>query len=113
MTEAAADLCNDLLDNARNYGGRLSDENRKRLLALVADPSPATWDAAHGIVLGGSLDSTLWCAMREVDLTCPRRDAPAGKTSTPASRWNGYTPDPMLVLAAIRYVLTGENPHAS
>lgn len=106
MSDAVISIANDLLDQARNYGGRLNTDVRERLIAVIVDPSPDTWHAAHSIVLNaGAGRLTLWQAMREVDPNCPDRGAPVpvGKTQPPPIvRWCGYTPDPMRVLAALR-----------
>lgn len=106
LAEAAADAGAELLNNATNMFGELRPETRERLLRLIADPSPATWDDAHSAILNASvgLGRTLWQAMLDVDPNCPRRGQPEalGQRLSPDERWQGYAPDALSVLLAIR-----------
>jgi len=70
------------LDLASNMMGRpLSEDSRARLLAVLDHPDEDTWDAAHGIILNGSvgLGLTLWQAVCEFD--------PLMATVGPSWRW--------------------------
>lgn len=103
-TAAAADL---MADATNLLGDRLRPETRGRILALLANPSPDTWDDAHSIILNGSrgMGLTMWQAMIGVDETCPVSGAPYTPDTTPLTpeqRWDGYAPDPFLVLAALQ-----------
>lgn len=107
LAEAAADAGEELLTHATNMAGALRPEVRARLLRLITDPGPDTWDAAQSIILNAEargLGRTLWQAMLRVDPTCPRQGQAEGRGErlTPAQRWQGYTPNPMDVLIAIR-----------
>lgn len=106
LAEAAADAGAELLNQATNMFGALRPEARARLLRLIANPSPDTWDDAYSIILNANvgLGRTLWQAMIAVDPNCPRRGQPEGKGEriTPDERWQGYAPDPLTVLLAIR-----------
>lgn len=105
MAEARAAVGGELVDRARNLFGELRPETRARLMAVITDPGPDTWDAAQSIILNPDLGMgrTLWQAMILVDPTCPKQGRPEGlgDRTTPTQRWAGYIPDPMLVLAAI------------
>jgi hypothetical protein len=105
MAEATAAVGADLVAQARNIFGAVGPEVRARLMALITDPSCATWDDAQSIVLNPDvgLGRTLWQAMIRVDPTCPTSGAPEGLNSstTPEQRWRGYAPSPMMVLVAI------------
>jgi hypothetical protein len=107
---AAAELAGrELVAQATNLFGVLSPAVRARLLALILDPSPDTWDDAHSIVLNGGpgrVGTTLWQAVLPVDPDCPRRGAPEGTEPVTAEyRWSGYAPDVLTVLTAIQTAL--------
>jgi len=110
MGAASVEVGAEMLEAATNLFGTLGPDLRARLLALIAGPSPATWDDAHSIILNGSvgMGRTLWQAMLRVDPACPTSSASytPGDTMTPAERWQGYAPDALTVLAAIRWAVS-------
>jgi hypothetical protein len=114
LADASPAVAAEELLNATNIFGPLSAAVRARVLALVANPGPDTWDDACTIILnsgpGTGFGITLWQAVMQVDPDCPRSGVPyrLGETQTPTQRWDGYTPDPMTVLSAIR-VATGQH----
>ena len=81
-----------------DFGRPLGPDMRRRLRSAMLDPSPATWDDAHTVLVTPT--RTLWQVMLDHDPGCPR-SAPSGDT-TPEVRWNGYRPDPFTVLTALR-----------
>ena len=62
------------LDLASNMFGHLGEDVRARLWAVVDNPTEATWDDAHGIILNRDvgLGLTLWQAVIAVDPTYPK-----------------------------------------
>lgn len=60
-----------LVDQCRNVFGTLSDDCRRRLEAVIDNPSQATWDAAYSIIIDGNF-GTLWQAWCQIDVAAPR-----------------------------------------
>jgi len=49
------------LDRARNtVGNPLSEQARRRLVAVATDPTEENWEAAYGVVLTQERGATLW-----------------------------------------------------
>lgn len=67
----------------------LNADTRRRLTALVDNPTPATWDAAHSVIINGR--NTLWQAL--IDHTSFR-------TGIFLDQWT-HVPTPAETLAAI------------
>ena len=109
MTELPVDL---LL--ATDMMGRpLGSDQLARLAAVIDNPTEATWDDAHSIILNGSvgLGLTLWQAVCELDpsytTTGPvhswiKDDSDLGGHSEPASGWVKIPPA-QLIRQAINY----------
>jgi hypothetical protein len=72
----------------------------RRVIALLRNPTPQTWEDAHGIVLAADRDLTLWQALQDLDTTCPRAKAGDG-----ADGWNGYAPLPLVTTMAIEQAM--------
>lgn len=62
------------LDAARatNLWGKLGPDLRRRLEAVINDPTPETWDDAHSLILNGDTWVTLWQAVLVADPSFPR-----------------------------------------
>lgn len=89
------------IDRATNMFGALSDEVRERLMAVITDPNPETWDDAYSIIVNaeGIMHRTLWQAVISVDPNMPRK---GGSMDAPvAERWP-YVPDTYTILLAIQ-----------
>lgn len=62
----------DVLDRFTDaLGAPLREFSRGRLAALLADPRPATWEDAHGVILNRQ-GLTLWQAWVAIDADAPR-----------------------------------------
>jgi hypothetical protein len=72
----------------------------RRVVALLRNPTPQTWEDAHDIVLDADRDLTLWQALQDLDTTCPRAKAGGG-----ADGWNGYAPLPLVTTMAIEQAM--------
>lgn len=97
-----------LIDQATNLLGPLSLETRLRLRRLMLNPSCATWDDAHTIVVNGEgLGKTLWQALLDVDPDCPTSGAAyvAGEVPPPEKTWGGYYPRPETVVEALEWAV--------
>lgn len=109
FAKSAEAVGQDLIDAATNIFGALSPQVRARLLALIIEPSPETWDNACTIILNDKIGMgrTLWQAMLQVDPDCPERGAPEGlgERIDPATRWAGYAPTAFDVLTAIAHAV--------
>lgn len=55
------------LSLARNMHGRLDKKSKARLRAVLESPTQETWDAAHGLIVGGDRWMTLWQAICDLD----------------------------------------------
>lgn len=89
------------LDAARatNLFGPLDGDTRGRLEALVADPTPDSWDDAYSLVINGESMTTMWQAVLAVD--------PDFTASKPADGPWPSSPSQQTVLAALRYARPG------
>jgi hypothetical protein len=72
----------------------------RRVVALLRNPTPQTWEDAHGIVLDADRDLTLWRAVQDLDTTCP-----GAKAGNGADGWNGYAPLPLVTTMAIEQAM--------
>ena len=105
------------LTQASNMFGKLSDEVRERLMAVINNPCEETWEDAHSIILnfgpgpGIGMGVTLWQAVIAVDSTFPKTgpqtrwvedDSELGGHSEPVSGW-ARVPDAETIVQAINY----------
>jgi hypothetical protein len=81
------------VDRCRNMGGPLGQDPRDRLLAALRQPSPATWDAAHTIIVQVEPRCiTVWQAVQAV-VASDRWPSPA------AYAWRNLPDRPTLLRA--------------
>lgn len=102
MIQLNLDISNELDMGFNMLGQGLSRSVRRRLRAVLANPTDETWDDAHGILLMDKL--TLWQAVIVVDPTFPNH----GPTIFGQGRNTHHLPwrrlpDQRTLLAAIRY----------
>lgn len=84
------------VERCRNMGGPLDADPRTRLLAALAQPSPATWDAAYTIIVQvGPRCITVWQAVQAV-VAADRWPSPA------AYAWRNL-PDRDTLLRALQW----------
>jgi hypothetical protein len=62
-----------LLTGLANFAGPLAPDIKRRLRAVIENPTSATWEDAHGLILTPGLGITLWNAVCCVDPTFPMR----------------------------------------
>lgn len=76
------------LDDLKNLWGPLKPEIRKRLLAVLKNPTQATWSNAYSIILRNDTGrvSTLWQFWILIDTTAPRV-GPSYDDSMKLGRW--------------------------
>lgn len=99
----------DALDRGFNFCGPLNPHVRARLFALVDEPTPATWDDAHSILLRSSLRrGTVWQAILEIDPTFPDQGQVTDADGKVVRPWPRI-PDPDLVLRAIEHAVAEED----
>ena len=84
------------LDLARNMLGKLGPDIRRRIDAVVSNPSQKTWEDAHSIIVGSDGSMTLWQAVLAVDPSF-LRTGPYG-----SDEWDEI-PDQKTLLKAIQY----------
>lgn len=104
-TQAAMSSGLSSLDAARatNVFGTLQGEPRRRLEALVENPTVETWDNSYSLIVGGKHMTTMWQAVGAVDRSFqPRVDA-----GRPSPRWD-QAPSRETVLRALRWVADNE-----
>ncbi|MFC0430002.1 hypothetical protein [Kutzneria buriramensis] len=82
--------------------GPRTEDVLRRVVALLRNPTPQTWEDAHDIVLDADRDLTLWQALQDLDDTCPRAKAGDG-----ADGWSGYVPLPLVTTMAIEQAMAG------
>lgn len=80
--------------------GRMSNVLRRRLRALMVNPSQETWDDAHSIIVGPH--TTLWQAILVVDPTFPKTGAATDQVGNVVRPWP-RVPAPDLVIRAIQF----------
>ena len=101
------------LNAAGNMFGALNGELRVRLMAVLKDPTEATWDDAYSIILRDEgLGLTLWKAVIAVDPSFARvrgpvtawvdDDSELGGHSEPVSGWS-RVPSSDTIIQAISY----------
>lgn len=96
---------------AENLFGKLDDDCRRRLAAVIDNPCEETWDDANSLVVtmhkGGAIGVTLWQAVCWVDPTFPNRGP---STDLLGNRIRGWTciPDRDLLLRALRWAVSEE-----
>jgi len=84
------------IERCTNMHGKLGPDERKRLLAVINNPTHKTWDAAYSLLVSytpGRLGVTLWQAVLAVDPTFP---------NTHRVRW-GSIPSQQVLLRALDY----------
>lgn len=96
LREAAVDLADEVIDRCTNMFGKLTPDVRERLLAVIRNPTPVTWDNAYSIVVSGVM-RTLWQAVIKID---PEMPTVAGSGSSPLQRWH-YVPNATTIIMAI------------
>jgi hypothetical protein len=89
------------VDGCTNVFGFLDPKIRRRLEAVVANPTQRTWDDAYTIIVRGEDMLSLWQAWIEVDAAAPR-----SKGSD--ERWP-RVPDQLTLYRALRHA-TGARP---
>src|SRR4051794_12781181 len=72
----------------------------RRVITLLLNPTPQTWEDAHDIVLNAERGLTLWQALQHLDSSCPR-----AKTGDGAAGWSGYAPWPLVTEMAIEHAM--------
>jgi hypothetical protein len=87
-----------LLAECRNVFGGLKGDVRKRLLAVLNNPSQKTWNDAHTIIITGTKMTSLWQAVLAVDTTFTR--------SKPSEAPWPIIPDQFTLCRAIRQATT-------
>jgi hypothetical protein len=100
------------LNAASNMFGVLGGSTRMRLMAVLSDPTPETWDDAYTILLNGDRLVTLWQAVLAVDPGFASAKAPVtrwvdddselGGHSEPVSGWS-RVPTAEIIQQAIGY----------
>ncbi len=90
-----------LIDQCRNMFGPLKPEYRKRLEAVLDNPTPKTWDDAYSIIITFDPLVTLWQAVCEVDTSFPRRAAADDNYN---ARWERI-PDQFTLYRALNVAL--------
>ena len=93
-----------ILAGARNHLGPLAPELQERIRRFIQDPSPATWDDIHGIMVApAGRFKTIWKAVIAIDPTFPKA-VYGGSTVSPEQRWQ-RVPDVITCLRAIRLAI--------
>ena len=59
-------------DGCKNMFGPIGPDIKERLDRFFKNPTEATWDDAHTILIGGDGSTTFWQAVIAVDPTFPR-----------------------------------------
>ncbi len=92
-----------LLDGLANCLGPLPPDFKRRLRAVVENPTTATWEDTYAILLQPSV--TLWMAVAHVDPTFPRK----GPGQDARGRRNPWlrVPDQLTLVRAIRAAANG------
>lgn len=95
---------NELLDRAQNILGPIGDEERARIMRFFREPSEATWDNIHGIIIRwpglGTMPRTVWQAVGRVN----PRFAFSPRVVRGKRKWR-QVPDVFTVHRALRAVL--------
>jgi len=84
------------LDLARNMFGKLSPAIRRRIEAVVSQPTQETWEDAHCIIIGSDGWMTFWQAVIIVDPFFPRIGP------SPDSEWSEI-PSRAVLRTALQY----------
>ncbi len=92
------------LDMATCMFGRISDENREKIVRLHDEPTAETWDEANGIILafGEGVMLTLWQAVLAVDSTFTRTGRATDLEGNVLREW-ARVPEPAIVRQALAY----------
>lgn len=85
-----------------NVFGTLNAECRKRLEAVLRNPTERTWDDAYSLIIRGSDMLTLWQAWIAVDPSAPRRGPSTDLLGQRLSGWE-RVPDQFTLYRAVRY----------
>ncbi|MBK1666555.1 hypothetical protein CKO28_00675 [Rhodovibrio sodomensis] len=92
--QAAAQDQPELFRGLYNLAGPLGEEQRKRILTYLNQPTEANWEQICNLIVSGGALSTVWQAWRAVD--------PSAPVSKPAdSPWPSI-PDPETLKTALR-----------
>jgi hypothetical protein len=91
-----------IIDRATNMFGSLDDECMARLRACLDDPTPATWDEAHSLIVNGTTGRTLWQAWVAVDPSAPRT---GGAIDWPAAQRWPRVPDKFTLYRALLHAI--------
>jgi hypothetical protein len=105
LRTAYADVADEVIEQATNMFGRLGDEPRARLLAVIRDPNPQTWDDAYTLIINGGTWTTLWQAVLKID---PGVQTRASMDATAEERWP-HVPDTTTIIMAV-YAAAAEIP---
>lgn len=96
---------------AENLFGKLDDDARRRLTAVIDNPCEETWSDAHSLIVtmgkGGVLGATLWQAVLWVDPTFPDSGPLTDAAGDRLCGWDRI-PDRDLLLRALRWAVSEE-----
>lgn len=80
---------------ARNVLGKLGENSRARVQAVIDNPCQETWNQAYSVIVGSDGWLTLWQAVHKV--------RPGFPMSKPANGEWAAIPDRNTLVAALRY----------
>ena len=90
------------VDDCRNLFGPLSTDCRRRLEAVLRNPTPRTWDNAYSLIVCPHKMTTLWQAWISVDDTAPRRGPCSDAKGRRIEGWEKI-PDQLTLYRALRW----------
>jgi hypothetical protein len=90
------------IDYCRNMFGPLNDECRKRLEAVLRNPTARTWDNAYSLIVGADGFMTLWQAWIAVDPLAPLTGKLTDQHGRVIEGWSRI-PDQLTLYRALRY----------
>ena len=101
-----------LMDGLENMFGALQPDIRKRLQAVIDNPTERTWDNAHSIIVrwGNSRVNTLWQAVIAVDPSFPRTGPRTDQRGRKIEGWSRI-PDRNTILKALLAVTKTGREH--
>ncbi len=91
------------IDDCRNMFGSLDTVCRRRLEAVIENPTEETWDNSYSLIVGKDGFTTLWQAWVKVDPAAPRTGPAEDFAGKRLSGWSRI-PDQLTLYRALREV---------